>query len=375
MSFKATVNAGWTYTTGNTATASNLNALGIPEVIIPDDQTYLANVGSLATPGIAFNGDANTGLAQLGGADTVSIVTGGVETVRFINDQVLATPGADGTPAYSFIGDTNTGINRDAADELDIVCGGSVVGLFYSGGVNIYGTLNATSITMLNTPVLTAGINPNNFVYYTDFMGKVSTTAFKETVVATGAVKDSVNDVTINDQFEGIVSLEVSAVSDVARIHFPFEFAVGGYVRARVRVGQTTTTNALSTGSERYAFWFGLTTGNPASASNYIVFSYTDSAAAQWEAKTKYVSTETTTTDVNVSATLSTWYKLEIRRTAADTYVFYINDVIKATHALISNILSGVTLNAEFGIEKSIGSSMRGVAIDSFELYNPLTRL
>jgi hypothetical protein len=38
--------------------------------------------GSAAAPSITFDGDLNTGLAQIGGADNISITTGGTERLR-----------------------------------------------------------------------------------------------------------------------------------------------------------------------------------------------------------------------------------------------------------------------------------------------------
>jgi hypothetical protein len=47
---------------------------------------FIAPVGSAATPSFTFDGDADTGLAQLGGANTLSVVTGGAERLRFLSD-------------------------------------------------------------------------------------------------------------------------------------------------------------------------------------------------------------------------------------------------------------------------------------------------
>lgn len=46
------------------------------------ENPLFVQAGSASAPGVAFSGDANTGLAQIGGADTASLVTAGVERVR-----------------------------------------------------------------------------------------------------------------------------------------------------------------------------------------------------------------------------------------------------------------------------------------------------
>ena len=372
MSFKATVTAGWEYKTGDTATAANLNALGIPDVEIPDNQTYSISVGALATPGIAFNGDANTGLAQLAGADTLSIVAGGAEIVRITSTQAGFANGTAAAPSITFIGDGNTGINHDSTDELEVVCGGGVISTFYAGGVDVVGNVEADSITVNGLSVKTTGVDTATVSFSTDFLGSSTGWGTTSTVVATGAVAaltvgHSGGDVSSR----GVVSQTVAAVSDRAVVTFPFSvLPPTGIVRIRIQAA------TLSTGSERYevlAGVFGVVTAS-SSAGSGAWFQYTDSASAQFQTVTYNGSTRETQTTA-ITYTPGTWYTLEIRHTAASTFAFYINGALVTTHTTVT--FSTTTANfAHAGviIEKLVGSGSSLVYTDSIECQGPLTR-
>lgn len=375
MPFNATVSAGWTYKTGDTVTAANLNALGVPTVSVPDDKTYLINVGSVSAPGIAFFGDANTGLAQLAGGDTASVVIGGAETVRFIAGQTGFVNGTDSAPAITFVGDGDTGINHDTADQIDFVCNKTVVGQFNTSGLIVVGNIEADSMTVNGANVLTAGINTSQFVYWTDFTGPLASTAFTTTTVATGAVVQ-IASTGRDPNWRGLAGLTVTAVSDRAVLSIPMGIASGGFFRVRMALGATTA-GSLSTPTERYYTMIGVTNNITdtlsSAAGNGCWFQYTDSASAQWQTVTMSGGTkETQTTDVTVAAS-DTYYTLEMRRASASNYQFYINGVLKATHT--TSVHSGIDMNYFVVIlEKTVGSTIRGIQIDSIEIVNPLTR-
>lgn len=93
--------------------------------------TCLFGDGIVASPGIAFGQDTDTGLHR-SGANTMAIVTGGFarrtistadETATLVQ---LGPAGAVGAPTYSFSGDPNTGFYSVGADSLGISTGGVV---------------------------------------------------------------------------------------------------------------------------------------------------------------------------------------------------------------------------------------------------------
>lgn len=367
------VTAGWTYTTGDTATASNLNALGLPTVKLADDETHIVAVGSLSAPGIAFNGDTNTGWAQLAGADSISGVAGGTEVVRITSTQVGFVNGTNAAPSITFIGDGNTGINHDTGDEIDMVCGGSVVGTFGTTGLTVTGAVNATSMAVSGVSVKTAGISKVEFSYSHDFLGAVAASGFDTAVTATGTIAQVTG--SSDPDWRGLVGLNVSAVSDRAVLSTPMNLAIGGLFRVRMKLGGSTG-GVLSTGTERYYVMIGMvhvTTETLSTATGSGVwFQYDDSASSQWQTVTRKVGTkELQNTAVNVAAS-ETYFTLEARRVASENYQFYINGTLATTHT--TSAPSAASNYFAVILEKSIGSTLRGIAIDSIEIVNPLTR-
>lgn len=367
------VTAGWTYTTGDTVTASNLNAHGLPTVKLADDETHIVAVGALATPGIAFNGDPNTGWAQLAGADTISGVAGGTEVVRITSTQAGFVNGTNAAPSITFIGDGNTGINHDSGDELDVVCNGTVIGTFGTTGLTVNGALSATSMSIGGASVLTTGISTATVSVATDFLGASGSWGTTSTTVATGAVAavSPPGHGTGDTSSQGLVTLSVSAVSDRAVVTFPFSCLPStGYARFRVRAG------ALSTGSQRYEALIGmfnvLTTTSSAGSGAW--FQYVDSASAQWQTVT-YNGTTRETQTTSTTYTIGTDYTLEIRHTSASTFAFYINGVLATTHSTLT--FAATTGNLQYigaGVEKLVGSGAVVLTVDSIEGNSPLTR-
>lgn len=373
MSFTAKVAAGWTYTTGDTVTASNLNALGIPTVTIEDGKTYLIAAGDLTTPGIAFNGDPNTGLAQLSGADTISIVAGGASPVAFSGSQSAFTNGTDAKPTITFGGDADTGINHDAGGEIDFITDGTLRATMTNLGMDVVGALTATTISVGGNTVLTTGIDKTTVSIATDFLGSSGSWGTTSTLVTTGTVTavSPPGHGTEDTSSRGFAKMVVNAVGDRAVVTFPFSCLPStGFVRMRIRA------SVLGTGAQRYevlAGMFNLLT-TTSSAGSGAWFQYLDSASAQIQTVTYNGTTrETQTTAVTYSS--GTDYTLEIRHTATSTFAFYINGALVTTHSTVT--FSSTTSNLQYvgaGIEKLVGTGDSTLYLDSIEAQGPLTR-
>lgn len=372
MAFSATVTPGWSYTTGDTATASNLNALGNPAVVIPDNQLYVVNAGSLSQPGVSVNGDANTGWGQLAGADTLSGVAGGTEIVRLTSTQVGFANGTAAAPSVTFIGDGNTGFNHDSGDEIEAVCGGNVVATFLTTGMNVVGNVEADSMTVNGLAVLTGGVDTATVSIATDFLGSSTSWGTATTTVATGAVSAiTVGHGTSDTSSRGLIQLSVTAVSDRAVVQFPFSaLPSSGIARFRVQAG------TASTGSQRYEVLIGMFNNatTTSSSGSGAWFQYVDSASAQWQTVTYNGATRETQTTAT-TFTAGDFYTLEIRHTSASTFAFYINGVLATTHSTVT--FSATTGNFSYigaGIEKLVGSGASSIFLDSIEGQSPLTR-
>lgn len=111
--------------------------------LLLDDST------SLTTPPLAFDGDANTGIAHPA-ADTLSVVVAGSERVRTtttaheIKTTAVIEHGSVGEPSLVFTGDTDTGFFRPGADSLAVAVGGVQLFTVDSKGVAVAGNLAAT---------------------------------------------------------------------------------------------------------------------------------------------------------------------------------------------------------------------------------------
>ena len=133
-----------------------------------------ASLGTAALPGVAFDGDPNTGLFSAGG-DQIAIVTGGTARLTSTTTALTSTLpidvplGAQGTPSLTFTGDLNTGIFSPGADQVAISTGGSGRLFINSSGQVGVGTSSpgaslhvAGAITSAPTGSgLLAGINSN----------------------------------------------------------------------------------------------------------------------------------------------------------------------------------------------------------------------
>jgi hypothetical protein len=377
MAFNATVSAGWTYKTGDTVTAANLNALGLPSVSVPDDQTYLINVGSVSAPGIAFNGNANTGLAQLAGVDTASMVAGGNEVVRFIgNRQTGFSDGTDSAPSITFIGDGDTGINHDTAGQIDFVCDKTVVGQFNTSGLIVVGNVEADSVTVNGTNVLTAGISTSVAFWSTDFLEGIALSGFSATVASNGAVTNGT--ISTPKQVTGIVSVGLGVTASGSAI-FCKDTPIAAGHRCTFRFSQFSA-SPLSNGTNRYYVIFGVSSVgsseevNGASSGTAAWFQYYDLDSAQWQTKTKTTTNIETTTTATTVAGWSSDKRFDIVNNGTDTK-FYIDNVLVATH--VTRVVTPGALVFPFvRITATAGTpNAQGLVLDSFEMQYTVSRI
>ena len=97
-----------------------------------DNPLYI-QAGSSSAPGLAFDGDTNTGIYSQG-ADAVNIAIGGTNVLKIDSDEVSvvssvaklrASSGTAGAPGITFNIDTDTGIFASNSDYLGITTGGT----------------------------------------------------------------------------------------------------------------------------------------------------------------------------------------------------------------------------------------------------------
>lgn len=140
MSGAGTINSGIagrvTYYPANGITVDDTSA------ITTDGSTWARfAVGTVAIPGIAFNGDGDTGITQAGVANTLAFVTSGGTRLTIENSVVSTlTPlsvvdGTAASPAIRFASDTNTGIFHTAtADRMEVATAGTTRFRFQENG-------------------------------------------------------------------------------------------------------------------------------------------------------------------------------------------------------------------------------------------------
>lgn len=366
MSYQATVTQGWTFATGDIVTAATLNAAASPIVTIPDNKSYVVAAGTVSAPSVAFNGDSDTGLAQLGGANTISFVVGGVEVARPTAQGIMFAVGSVSLPSVYFSGDPDTGHYWINSNKFGVAAGGANVGTWSATG------LDAVGLSVGGLAVKTSGVSTATVSFSTDFVGSATSWGTTTTLVATGTVTASTAGSSGTDTAgRGFVGHLVDAVADRAVVTCQFSSTVGAICRTRLAINGT-----LSTGAQRYVAISGmftaLTVSDTAGAGAF--FQYLDSAAAQWQTVTYDGSTrETQTTGVLVAA--GTYVTFEVRRTATATFEFYINGVLVTTHTTVAfNSSTGSFQYAGSALEKLVGSGSRGFFVDSLESQLTLAR-
>jgi hypothetical protein len=113
-----------------------------------------ASLGTAALPGIAFDGDPNTGIYSPA-ADQVAVTTGGTarltaSTTALTSTLAVDVPlGAQGTPSLTFTGDLNTGIYSPGADQVAISTNGTgrlFVGASGDVGVGVAAPANPVDV-------------------------------------------------------------------------------------------------------------------------------------------------------------------------------------------------------------------------------------
>lgn len=362
MPIAITITPGWTFTTGDTATASALNALGNPTGSLPDGQTLISAAGTVSAPGIQITGDANTGFAQLGGGDTMSIVCGGAEPLRAAPTQVGFAAGALATPSLCGISDTDTGFYYSAANTMGWVCGGVLQATASTSGVDF------TALSVGGLSVVTTGVSKTVAAWSTDFLESDSD-AWGVTIALAGTATTARQTLVTGDSDgRGVLQINLLDAADSVIVSNEMLIAsTSGIARFRVKP------NNLSTPSERYTLLVGITSSAALAPAAGAWFSYTDSASAQWQTVTDNgASVETQTTAITYAT--GSWITLEIRHTAASTFAFYINGTLVSTHSTLTFSDSGNQVGIMVGLEKTVGSGNVIFYLDSMEGQTPVSR-
>lgn len=106
----------------------------VGQVLVPD--------GALGTPGLAFEGDANTGFFITGNNGIIPWAGNGVNGGHLYGGGVRVVPGSAAAPAFSFAADQDTGIYRVGTDILGLAAGGNLLqydgSFLYRSGVTGY---------------------------------------------------------------------------------------------------------------------------------------------------------------------------------------------------------------------------------------------
>lgn len=317
---------GWSFLTGDIATAAALNAGFNPVITLQDGITYLGAAGTLANPGFAINGDPNTGIAQLSGADTLAIVVGGAAPVQFTGTQSLFVSGTVASPGITFIGDANCGFYHPAEDTIGVTCGNSLIATFSPTGLAV------SALTVGGSPVLTAGISPTLATHYTDFYEGLAKSPFAATNANSATVTDGTT--SINAQVTGIIRMNLgSSAAASTYIQSGLPYSIGNSLTWRI---STLNFSPLSNGTSRYYVLIGAsalggaetTTGG---SGDCAFFMYDDTVAAQWVCVSRRTGTRTTTTTAVTVTTSATVQNFTVLTDTNGCY-FYINGVNVANH-------------------------------------------
>lgn len=174
-------------------------------------------VGSVGAPGYAFTGDLDCGLYRIGannigaavnGAKVLDIGTGGLDVTGTgaFSGVVSFADGAVGAPSITNTGDTNCGIYWSAADNLDVVAAGAVVGNFSASGLAVTGVITLGN-GAVGAPAYTFTSDTNLGIYRVaaDDMGLVAAGAEVCGINATGL--DVTGIVTVDDGAVGAPSV------------------------------------------------------------------------------------------------------------------------------------------------------------------------
>lgn len=135
--------------------------------------------------------------------------------------------------------------------------------------------------------------------------------------------------------------------------------------------------STLSTATETYVLFAGLTDSVSGTPVDAVWFSYTDAAGtgAKWRTECRSNSVSTGPTDVGSNLVASQWYTLGIQINAAGTEVrFYLDGSLVDT--VTTNIPTGILRSLGFGvgIRKTVGTTARGLNIDWVLLETELVR-
>lgn len=144
-----------------TATTVQLGTTGTTTVTSKAPVTLMQK-GSLAAPGIAFEGDADTGVFS-GAGGSISLIGDGA--YRLYTDasqfepygQLQAIDGTSALPGYSFNSDTNSGLYRVGEDDISLATGGAQGFVRISNSQVTLGASGGSQALITSTGVVVGG--------------------------------------------------------------------------------------------------------------------------------------------------------------------------------------------------------------------------
>ena len=178
-----------------TLDATGLALLGPP---------ILADYGTAAAPGVAFNGDPNTGMYWFSD-DKIGWATGGTRRMTLDSAdlslsagiQVLGDYGTALLPGISFNGDPNTGFYRSSADNMGVASGGTEYFRFASTGTLRAGCLSSDNpigagslegAVISPTGFIQVSRNDNTALTLNRYTGDGTIAAFRRSEVQVGTI-------------------------------------------------------------------------------------------------------------------------------------------------------------------------------------------
>lgn len=360
MAIQAKVTAGWTYTTGDTVTAANLNALGIPAVEIEDGETMAFGDGSASSPAVTFVNDTKSGFHLLAPGE-IGIAINESDVVTFDKYGAAFLGGTFAEPGISFIGDRDTGLTTNGkADELYVTVGGNEAAAFTAGEVKFSApTVSDSGFFSEGSRLLAGLVERSIYRFATDCVGAPEDNMCYVATTSDGACTYAPS--TANWYGAWTVNAKTGTTAEVTvgpggGSGFEVATLTPAVVERAVIKFELTVNPALSTGSERYVVTAGISPGN---ATAGIYFRYNDSIAAQWQCVVVQGSTETAqTTAHTVAVNQRLWMEIRYFDSSAE---FYINNVLVGTMAVGSGAF-GTSVGVR--VQKLIGTAeTRGIIL------------
>lgn len=91
--------------------------------------------GTVATPGVRFQGDGNSGFYVTGNNGRVDWAGNGIKGGHLSGSGLQVIDGSVALPSLGFTQDGNTGLYRHSADVIGVAAGATLAALFHSGGI------------------------------------------------------------------------------------------------------------------------------------------------------------------------------------------------------------------------------------------------